>query len=538
MKRKKLICSFLAVSLLVLPACSNNASNKEGAQPSKEALENLNQSSMPIVKEPIKLNFFATEQNNKSDWNDILIWNKYSDMTNINVHWNQVPGESLEEERNLALTTGDLPDAFYIASIPTVDLFKYGQQGTFIKLNDLIDKYAPNLKKLMKENPEIKKAMTFPDGNIYSFPSIVAPDFLSVKVSARPYLNEEWLDALGMEMPQTAEEFYQFLKAVKTQDPNGNGKQDEVPYGGPSMSGLIGWLEGSFGVANRGVRNDYIDLNEETDKVRFFPIAEEYKELMKYLNKLYSEKLIQQNIYTIKWGQYIANATKGMYASTVFYDPVLLFGEETGKQFESMSALKGPHGQAFIKVAPTVASIGNFAITSANEHPAATVRWMDHFYSDEGARLFYMGVEGKTYKVTDDGKYVYLDKFTDDDDGISMEQEISQYLAWVGGFTGIIKKEYYQGSEATEDSIEAAQKLKPYIPDVIWPAFTYTEEENEFLTGPGADIEKYVSEMQAKFITGKVPFSEWDNYVNTVKGMGLDKYLEIQQAAYERYKES
>lgn len=538
MKRKFFVITVCA--LLILAGCSGKdagGGDPQEAQMDDEAIENVNNSGMPIVKEPITLKMFAgkSAQNVNSDWNDILIWNEYEKMTNINLEWEQVQTDSLEEKRNLALASGSLPDVFYLAQLTNVDIFKYGQQGTFIKLNDLIDEYAPNLKKLMDENPEIRKAITFPDGNIYTMPSVVSEDFLSVRLSSRPWINQKWLDELGMEVPETTEEFYEYLKAVKDLDPVGNGKT--VPYGGTSIDELVQWLEGSFGIANRGVRNGPIDMDPEENKVRFYATTDEYKEMLQYVHKLYSEGLIEQNIFSIEWGQFLANASEGVYGSMLFYDPIELFGEEVGKDYESMAALAGPHGdQQFIKVSPAVASIGNFAITSENPNPAATVRWMDYFYSDEGARLYYMGIEGETYEETEDGKYVYTDKILNSPEGLTFEQELAKYLTWLGGVMGIIKEEYFQGSESAPKSLEAAEKLEPYVPEEIWPAFTYTEDENKVLSSSGADIEKYVTEMRDKFISGDADFSEWDNYVKTLEGMGLEEYMEIKQAAYERYK--
>ncbi|MBO0991660.1 extracellular solute-binding protein [Bacillus sp. SD088] len=521
------------VLLVLLASCSNNV-EKDNGKVDEEALKNVNETGFPIVEEPITLKMFTgkSAQNANSDWNDILIWNKYSEMTNIELNWEQqIQTDSLEEKRNLALAGGNLPDVFFLSSMPTLDLYKYGKQGTFVKLNDLIDQYAPNLNKLMEENPEIKKGITFPDGNIYSLPSLVSPDFLSVRVASRPWFSKEVLNDVGMEVPETTDEFYQFLKDAKE-------KTDKVPYGGTSMDELVGWLEGSFGVANRGVRNENIDVDpNDPDKVRFYTTSDDYKALLEYMHTLYSEKLIEQNIFSIEWGQYLGNAAEKKYASTVFYDPVELFGKEVGSDYDSAAALKGPNGnQSFTKVAPMVSSIGSFVITKENPNPAATVRWMDYFYSDEGARLYYMGVEGETYEKTADGKYEYVDKIKNPAEGLTMEQEIAKHLTWLGGVQGIIKEDYFQGSENAPASLEAAKKIEPYVADEIWPAFLYTEEENKFLASAGTDISKYVTEMTDKFISGDEPLSKWDEYVKTIETMGLDKYMEIQQAAYDRYK--
>src|SRR5699024_4516523 len=447
-------------------------------------------------------------QNVDHDWNDLLLWNEYEDMTNINVDWKeQVPNDSLEERRNLALGGGDLPDIFYFSDMPTTDIYKYGKQGTFLELNELIDNYAPNLKKHMEENPEIEKAITFPDGNIYSLPSLISKDFLSFNISFRPWISREALDEVDMDIPETTDEFYDFLKAVKEE----TGK---TPYGGTEMGVFYEWLLGSFGVANKGTRNPNIDADpEDPDKVRFYATTDNYRELLEYIHKLYSEDLIEENIFSIEWDQYLANAIDGDYASTLFFAPEDLFGKEAGSDFESMDVLEGPHGdRSFIKVLPMVYMNNGFIITEENPNPAAAVRWLYYFYSDEGAKLFFMGIEGETYEEDSDGEFEYTDNILNNPEGLTMEQEIAKYLPWVGSFHAIIKEDYFKGSEVAPQSVEATEKIEPYVPDEIWSTFLYTEEENKYLISNGADINKYVEEMRDNFISGNVSFSEWDKY--------------------------
>lgn len=533
MKRSKIPFLVLAVMLLLQVACSEKGEPEaESANP-----ENLNKADMPIVDESISLDFFAGHTpTTAEDWNDVLVLNTYEDMTNIDIKWNQVPIEGMSEKRNLALASGDLPDAFYASYIPTSDLLKYGEQGTFIKLNDLIDEYAPNLKKIFEENPDIEKGVTFPDGNIYSLPTIYSPEFLSNLIGAKPWINQKWLKQLGMENPETTDELYEYLKAVKETDLNGNGKNDEIPLGSVSMDRIIHWIGGSFGIGNKGnILHQNIDMDPEKDELRFFPIEDEYKEMLEYLNKLYSEGLIEQNIYTLEVEQYLANGASELYGATQFFNPIELFGKEVGENYIGGKALKGPHGdQLYVGVTSPVFQMGNFAITSENDNPAATVRWIDYFYSDEGTKLFNMGVEGKTYDETEEGPKL-LDKITNSKDGLTTTQELAKYLISPGGgHPGIIKQNYFTGSEASAGDLEVAEELKPYIPEEIWPTFTYTLEENKKLKSYN-DINKYVTEMQAKFITGDTSFSKWEDYVKTIKDIGLEDYMKIQQAAYERY---
>src|SRR5699024_1183474 len=515
MKQTKWIVSIiLLLSMGLLFACNSN-SDKDTGETSNSDLENLNETGMPIVEEEISFNIFAPSNPDNTDWNEILIWDEYKDMTHIDVDWQQIPNESLDEKRNLALGGADLPDAFYAAQFSSMDLLKHGEQGVFIELNDLIDEYAPNLTKLMEENPEIRKAITFPNGKIYSFPGVGDPDFLSMHIGARPWFNEEWLDELDMSLPETTDEFYEYLQAVKENDLNGNGEDDEIPYGGSDIDGLIRWLRGSFGLAKQN--NELIDLDPEDKDLRFIPTSDAYKEMLEYINKLYEEELISQNITSINDEQFHADGAEGLYGSTVWFEPAETFGE-AGAAFTGGTALEGPHGDRSFSRGDLAGRLDGLVITSEANNPEALVRWMDFFYSDEGAKFQYMGIENETFVETSDGEYEYVDDITDSPNGLTVDQEIRKRLAWVGILPpGLMKQEYFYGSESSENSLEATEKLEPYLSEEIWPDFLYTEEENKVLLSTGVDIEKFVEEARDKFIVGDKPFSEWDDYVETLE---------------------
>jgi len=533
-KRKLILVS--VVLIFVLVGC-----NKEDTV-ATENLDDFNETGMPIVDEPIELDFFARQAAVSNDnWNDVLVFNEYEDMTNMNINWQMVTDNVITEKLNLALGSGSLPDAFHTTFMSNSDMMKYGEQGVFIPLNDLIEEYAPNFRKILDENPIIEKQITFPDGNIYGFPKITDEEFIAYRTKAKPWINKKWLDNLGLDMPKTTEEFYEYLKAVKEGDPTGEGDTDIVPYGGREIDALITYLKGSFGVANKGTSNAYIDLDPETDELRFYPISDAYKELLEYLHKLYDEGLIAQNIFSIEDEQYRANTKKGMYGSTVFFALTVSVGGEKVEEFVGMPTLEGPYGdKEWVNVTPQVDNKSAFVITNENEHPEATVRWVDHFYGEEGMRLFFMGVEGETYEINDDGEPEYMDYILNSEEGNTIAQEQSKYLTFQGGgFPSVTTEEYFQGTaESSDEAIAAAEKLKPDLIEEPWPPFIHTEEEMDKLNSFGSDIAKYVDEMEDKFISGKTSLDEWDDYVNTIKKMNLDEYMDIKEAALERYEKN
>ncbi|GIP37586.1 ABC transporter substrate-binding protein [Paenibacillus sp. J31TS4] len=509
-------------SVLVLPACSKDDGE---AQANKQKDENVNQQGMPIVKEPITLNFFAGRHaDSHPDWNEVPLYQDYKSMTNINVKWQMVSNDILDEKRNLTITSGDYPDAFHTAKIPPADLLKYGEEGVFIPLNDLINQYAPNLKALFEKYPAIKKGITMPNGKIYSFPTLYAPDFDSV-LAHKAWIKKDWMTALNAKMPQTTDEFYELLKSMKGKDLNGDGST-VIPFAAPKISDIIWYLRGSWGLGNAGELHQHVDLDPKTNAPRFIPTDPKYKEMLQYVNKLYTEGLIDKNIYTINGTEFTAQGKKGQFGSVVTILPQVSHDQ---KEYEILPPMKGPYGdQLHTLVRSSINQIGSFAITSKNKYPEATVRWIDYFYGDEGVKMFFMGKEGVTYEKQPDGSYAYMEEF---------KGKTNTYLTWPGGgYPSIVKQEFFQGAESMPISIDSVKKIKPYFIKDAWPLFTFTEEENATMREVSSDIETYVLEAQAKFITGKTSFSEWDKYVEQINKMGLDKYMKVYKAAYERYK--
>lgn len=131
-----------------------------------------------------------------------------------------------------------------------------------------------------------------------------------------------------------------------------------------------------------------------------------------------------------------------------------------------------------------------------------------------------------------------LEEITNNPDGLTETQALTKYLIAPGGGhpTKIVSK-YYSGADNSELELEATEKLEPYLLDDALPRFTFTEKENQRLESLSSDLDKYVRESAALFITGKTPFSKWDEYVQEIEKMKLDEYMNIQKAAYERLME-
>src|SRR5699024_4494922 len=266
----------------------------------------------------------------------------------------------------------------------------------------------------------------------------------------------------------------------------------------------------------------------DSGDMRFFPTSDAYKEMIEYLHQLYDEELIEKNIFSIDHNQFLSNLGDGHYGSVVWFAPEEVASKEHGKEYVGMPVLEGPHGDKMLtQIGSPVQSPGAFVITNENDYPAATVRWIDYFYGEEGMKLFFMVVEGETFEETDDGNVQFMDHILNSEEGLTFEEEAAKYLTFPGGsFPSKVDEDFFQGVANAPQSLEASEKLEPDMisDDDIWPTLTYTKQENDKLQAFGQDIEKYVDEMTDKFISGEESLSKWDDFVDEIEKMGVSDY--------------
>ena len=204
---------------------------------------------LPIVEETVTLRVAAIPHATVEDLTTNYATEWLEQQTGVHVEWNVLPRKDARQKINLMLTSAtDLPDVFLgNGAVTPEQATLYGGQGLFLPLNDFIDQYSTEVKRFFEENPLIEKIGTSPDGNIYSLGNYDL--CYHCYYSQRVWYNKTWLDKLGLAVPQTTEELYAVLTAFKTQDPNGNGKADEVPFTGATTgwnTTLDGYLMNPF----------------------------------------------------------------------------------------------------------------------------------------------------------------------------------------------------------------------------------------------------------------------------------------------------
>lgn len=531
-KSKKTLAMMLSVGMTFTLLAGCGSSNNAAGDVGKKAVVEVNKEGFPIVKEPITLSLMAPDMGIQN-WKDMSVLHQMEKMSGIKLEYLNAPRDSFDTKKNLVFASGEYPDIFFAAKLTQDEEVNYGGQGILIPLEDLIDQYAPNFKKILEENPDIRKSITAPDGHIYSLPRV---EFIQPWYRNPMWYNGDFLKALNIDkIPETTEELYTYLKRVKEEDPNGNGKKDEIPLTSSSkLRDLRTWLLGSFGAYEEEI---YVD---DKEVVHYTPMEEPYKAYLTYMNRLWSEDLLDHESFSQTDEQKKAKAKNNQVALLSDWNAYFSFGGEPSTEDVMFSPVKSDMVET-----PAIAknkgfATGSFAISKGNPSPEASMRWVDYMYSYEGSLLFDKGPEDVLWKYTD--KDTLTKEWLPVPGGGDREEYrstltpnygISAPMALIDDLTIGLKTDFdvWVAKESQEKLLDRGAR-------VPFPALFLTTEESAEVMTLRSDLTTYVTQMEAKFITGQEPMSAWDSYLKTIKKMGGDRMAEVYQAAYDRWKTS
>ncbi len=452
--------------------------------------------------------------------NDITVVKALSEKTKTNFDFTVSPTTGTEEKFNLMMASGDIPDMVIYVQDP---ILKYTK--AFAPLNDLIQENCPNYAALMEEHPFLKKDITAVDGNIYTIQSLASLKFANCVI-----VRKDWLDKLNLEVPKTLEDYYNVLKAFKTGDPNGNGEQDEIPLitsvarrADAESPGL------SMFDACWGIDEDFY-LSDDGSQILFGATDPRMKEALTYLNRLYSEGLIDPEYLTRDWASYEglqADEKAGMWLDWgVGVDSTLIQNPDC--DLEIILPPEGTDGKVKVYSQMPQVRTNAMAISKDSKNKEHIMSIFNYIFSDEGYMLTNYGVEGETYNMVN-GEPQYVESILNDGNGPLSALRKQGINSW-------IPLKQSKGFEYTSDKFESAVSM--YEKDITAPVppLKFTDEEKSTLTSVyTGEIKTYLDESLDSFITGKTPLSGFDAFVENLNKMGLNDILKIYNDAYARY---
>ena len=362
---------------------------------------------LPIITDPQKFEekygnismHFITSADRVTPAEELELVQDWAKETGVYFDWTTIPGEGAAEKINLMLSSGDeLPDVFWNLGDGKSGnvVCQYEDQDVFYPTNELIDSYMPNLKKVLDDNPNYRAEITAPSGNIYGFPYI--EEMLSCVLSPGPMvINKVWLDKLGLEVPETTEEFAECLKAFKEAgDLNENGKDDEVilatRFGSDDTFGsydIFYRFTGAFGCADSYCGgNAYADhLRLIDDKVTFTAMNKAFYDTAAYFHDLQEEGLIWSGSFEAdESAAYYNTLLKGdeaVIGAFGIWDMAQVASEEVRKQYVGVPRLQGPGGYGgFALNYSELQDAADTAITNECRFPHVVAKFVDYLISD------------------------------------------------------------------------------------------------------------------------------------------------------------
>ncbi|RXZ82942.1 extracellular solute-binding protein [Paenibacillaceae bacterium] len=537
MKKKRgltsILCSILILSVLFTGCTSGTKGGEEAAPPPDKPETGGQTEEQGPVDYPSSLSYWVGLNANASatmaDLGESKLYKHLEQVTGTKVEWRHPAGDGaqVEEQFNLMIASKKLPDVIERnwASV-TRGPDDAINTGTILRLNELIDEHAPNLKKYLDDHPEIKKMVMTDEGNIYSFPFIRGHEKLNVFFG--PIIRKDWLDKVQMEVPTTVDEWEQVLTAFKEQN---NGQPPFVQTISHMKIGHA--FIGAFGIP--------LEFYNDNGTVKYGSMEPEYKEYLTLMNRWYKLGLFDPDFAAMDTQLMDSKITTGNVLSFVGYT-----GSGIGKYMGLME--KDPEFELVATPYPTLnkgdtavwgqkdfpyTGIGA-AITTAAKNPEQIVRWLDYAYSPEGHNLFNFGIEGESFNMVD-GKPTYTDVILDNADGLPVTQSMAQYIRAVYNGPFVQDPGYIEQYLVLPSQQEALVHWEKATNQLRMPMVSHTADESRKIASIMTDLNVYHEEMMLRFIMGSTSLDEYDNYVNTLKSMGIEEVLKIQQTALERF---
>ncbi len=448
--------------------------------------------------------------------------------TGVTVDYIHPAKNNASEEFNILLASNNLPDIIeyrWMGYLGGAD--KAVEDGFIVPLNDIIEKKAPNLYGFLKLNPEIDKAVRTNGGNYIGFPAIAGDP--SLTVAAGLVIRKDWLDDVGLEVPETIDEWEKVLTAFRDK------KNSPTPLSFVYSDFEYGVFVGAYGIGN-GI---YLD----NGTVKFGPLEPGYKEFLTKMNDWYKKGLLDKNLFSVDSQTVSSNVTSGVCGASVG-----AIGGGIGKWmtnapegFDLVAAPypvleKGQIPQFGHKTSQVYSQ--SIAITTDCRDIDAAMKLLDYGYSEEGRMLFNFGIEGESYTMVE-GYPTYTDMITNDKSGLSMQTMLARYTRAANGAMGSIQDKRYMEQYARLPQQKNAWEVwsntnaEAHVLPTMYPLEEDTEEYSKIVLS----IDTYNRDMITKFIMGVVPLSEYDEYVAQLKSRGIDRLIRIHQDAYQRYLE-
>ena len=463
------------------------------------------------------------EANTYRTWSTNKFFQRMEELTGVHFTYQQYTKAEDWEKAKAAMQAGsaDLPDVLFKAHLTSADCLALRERGVLVDLKPYLAENCPNLTAILAAHPDYERAITLPDGSIAALPAITEQPMQNCL-----WLNREWLSNLKLDMPATAEELTAVLRAFKEQDPNKNGRKDEIPLA------FIGAFDLKFlGHAYGLIANDY-NLRAVDGQAEFVPLDASFRPFVEWLRQLFSEGLLDPTgfvtsdaIRTVEK----ENATN-VYGGMLTTVPTNFLPAAWMGKYAVVPPLTY-EGQAIYRDLGSGLLRGTFAVTTACDNVAEVLQWVDRFYTEEIYILASVGVENVDYVVDGDGTWRMTSAATSNT-YFTGDTLITSGTTPPGLVTESFQRRYYEPTVAQlSDEIARvnAAAVQPF------PYYTLTAEQAAFIAPLQSRIGRLVDESISRWVLGDEPISDesFARFEQELQDAGLTEFMAFWQDILE-----
>lgn len=466
-------------------------------------------------------------QDSSHNWNDNQFFTLMQEKTGVAFTFSQYTDlGKWQQAKEELMTGGALPDVLFKADLSVEEQIKYSDEGLLIDLLPLMEANAPNLWALFQENPEWLKAITLPNGKVAALPSIN-----TLPVENAMWINQTWLDALGLSKPTDLESLTAVLTAFRDKDPNQNGKKDEIP-----LSFLGPWdlkfLSHAFGL----VADDYNIFVDETGQVRFMPLEKGYIDLLRALASMYGQGLLDPNGFTTADTLRSVSDSKATVTYGMFFgpNPFHLFPIDLGEQYTLLEPLSHNGKQIYRDIFGPITT-GAFAITSACPNPEEMLAWADTLYSRDGAVAAMAGTEGADYQWNADGTWSFTADLQTDTSYVLYDLSVYD----TGVMPWLFPVDFYAAydTESLRRTTDSLLGLTSYLVSPFPYYYVLSKDQHAYIDPLQQSLGAYVDESTAKFILGELDVDALEDVDAFYAGLGergVQDFVSFWQEIYDQ----
>lgn len=553
MKAKRILAALLAAgAVLSMASCNggNGGSSASGSTPtgsspastgssadnggSSGSAEQLTEIPLPIVQEKTTLTYWfpwdATVSNVVTNNNEVESVKVMEELTNIHIDYIHPTIGQETELFSVLLSSGDLPDMMYLSNgVQYPGGIVTGiADGMFLNINDLVAQYAPNFSKWREYDEEHQKETISDDGLILGFPMM---NDVGEPANLGLCIRQDYLDQIKKEVPTTLDEMHDVLLAAK----------DQLGISGlllPSKGVFFdSALLSAYGVGKEWYQND--------GTVLFGPMQEGYRDYLVMMHQWYDEGLIDPN--------FVSNGMNDAPTNDLLVsDDVLITETYWGRVVDAMVYNGVTQNEDFwlTPFAPPVKNEGDHigirmynssilnqtVLTKDCSDPVIATMWLDYQYTEDAMVLNNYGVEGETFYYDEKGDFQFTDLIMKNPDGRTTTDANRLYVRRNGSGWIDYKRQWLTNPTVKHKDEVWAYDIWNAVPtDWIIPSITMTTDESSEFQSIYADIKTYVEETTVGMIMGTTPIDQFDAFVGQLKEMGIERAIEIEQAALDRY---